>query len=733
MIKPLRFVLSISFVTTMLKKLRQNYLKLTLFTMAAILSQSAHANIQTIEVVKNNSTTITVPEKIKTMIIGNPAIAKTIVLKPDSLLINGTAFGSTSLTLFGKSGASYEYKIQVTHDLNILRSHINKIDSRIKVNSDTNGDSIILSGTAANTELIDRAEEAAIRYFGIYESTLKYATQPRERTENLNPEGKPADYLPKTNKTPGQFANAYGRTGEIKANTTRVVNLIVSEDKLLSAPLRLQVLLNKIDNRILVEEVNGVMMLKGHVKTPAALARALSTADRFIAGGLIPPDFSVISDQGGVLAGNTDETQYVTPTFGGNTGGQGNQGRRGNNNNNNGGGNGGGAGGGGAGGGGGNSRGNSGGNIGNQSVTALPIANAKGNLAQNIARGDVVMAANGRVMSTIRVDKNPRIEIQMRIVGVDRSKTEEFGIDWSLVSTNINGNKATSVQLGSFLGEVNGNPFGIGDGDSIDAGSSALTFGLNQLKGNKTLSLLSFIRWIQSNGSGKTLTEPLLTALSGESASFNVGGTIPVLTQDTTTFANATTTQNIQQTVTFLQYGLGIVVRPTLLENGKISIVLDQTLSEPDYTVAAPTSSSSSIPGFTTRTVNTITETSDGETWAVAGLLNEQDTQKVDSIPYLSNLPVIGWLFKKENKGKSRKELLLVVTARLVGDEEAQPSQNAENNITTEQLNQVTKQNKPEAPKQPSASSNAQSILQKQPNYIKPAKAKTIPTAESIP
>ena len=784
MIKLLRLVQISRFIFMIQKHFKIACLKLIAFVLTSMLSNIALANIQTIEVIKNNSKTVAVPEKIKTMIIGNPAIARVVVLNPETLLINGTTFGNTSLSLIGKSGEQYEYKIHVTHDLSLLREHLKKIDSRIDAKTDLNSDAIILTGVAANVSLVNAAEESAYRFFGDSENSITISSDEtgnqfnRFQNQSLKYLKEANDYLSKidddfdgsigdvvaqnrSNKINEKKANiarqnaiaaasierarnpdrsiSSSKTGQTKTLTSqiRIINLILSETALMPPAQRLETLLAQIDKRITVEEVNGVMMLKGQVKTPAALARVLSTADRFVAGGNILPDFSVVSDQGGVLAGNTDEEEIANPVLPGGAGGQGNRGRgRGNGAGAGAGGVGGGVGGGGAAGG----RGNSGGAIGTQNVTALTLGNAKGNLAQNIARGDVVMAANGRVMSTIRVDSNPRIEIQMRIVGVDRNKTEEFGIDWSLATNSTKNGKSTSVRLTSLFGQNKLSLPGLIDANTGENLESALnSFRISHfdpLKGFG-INLSTFIRWIQSNGSGQTLTEPLLTALSGESATFNVGGTIPVLTQDTTTFANNGVTQNTQQTLTFLQYGLGIVVRPTILENGKISIVLDQTLSEPDYTVAAPVSNSSSIPGFKTRTVNTITETSDGETWAVAGLLNEEDTKKVDSIPYLSNLPVIGWLFKKEEKGKSRRELLLVVTARLVGDEDSQPSQNGQNNLSIEKMNEAISTPKPipipVAPKQPSQANNAQSILQKQPSYTKPAKAKVSAPVELIP
>lgn len=728
MIKLLRLVHISRFIFMIQKHFKIACFKLIAFVLTTMLSNIALANIQTIEVVKNNSKTVAVPEKIKTMIIGNPVIAKVVVLNPDTLLINATSFGNTSLSLIGKSGNSYEYKIHVTHDLGILREHLKKIDSRIIASSDLNGDAIILTGVAKDQAQSYKAEEAALRYFGTYQSTLTLGGRNNTNAKAVDPTGKA---LPNENDPQPRYDNEYLRNGRITSGV-KIVNLIATEEMLKSSAERLQALLIQIDERIQVEEVNNVMMLKGKVKTPAALTRVLSTADRFVAGGNIPPDFSVISDQGGVLTGNTDEEEVFNPVLPQLTVGQGNNGNGRNGGGNNGGGNNGGVGGGGAGNGNNNGRvrnGNGGGGV--------RLSPNKGNLAQNISRGDVIMSANGRVMSTIKVDKNPRVEIQMRIVGVDRSKTEDLGLDWSLVSTSVNGNKSTAISLGSFLGDVNNNPFGVSNGNNttVDAGTSSLVLGIDKITGNKTLSLLGFLRWVETKGAAKTLTEPLLTALSGESATFSVGGTLPVLTQDQTNTGGLVNTNITSQTITFLQYGLGIVVRPTVLENGKISIILDQTLSEPDFNVAVPVLSAE-VPGFKTRTVNTITESADGETWAVAGLLNEDDTVTTKSVPYLSNIPVLGWLFRNENKGKSRRELLIVVTARLIGDQSEQTSDKPSTSSVIDKINAIQDaplKPAPTMPKQPTSSAGAQTILQKETVYSKTAKPKVTTPTELIP
>jgi len=464
--------------------------------------------IRSINVMRGFSTPLKLSEDAGTIAIGDPNLIGVVTIKPNLLMINGQDTGATSLTVFGKTGAIYQYRIQITNDIGQLKS-----------------------------------------------------------------------------------------------------------------------LISSVEKKVTVEDINGTVVLKGEVATPAALTRVLSIADRFV-GGEEEPDFSVISDNGGVLAGNLDEKKEVTPV---------------------------------------DPKlvsqilsGSSGRNGASKISGALnqKLMSNKGNLAQNISRGNVIMAAKGKVMSLIKVMSQPKVEIQMRIVAVDRKKTDEFGIDWRL-----DGNR---VSVGSKLGGVvstissASEMFNSTTGNAIDTGSSTLVGFFKP--GNYFLS--TFLRAVEEKGAATTLSEPLLTAISGESASFLVGGSIPIPLQELSP-GNSTSNAVVATYIEFIEFGLRLIVRPTVLENGKISIVLDQSISEPDYSNAIQVIGAA-IPSFKQKTVSTITESESGETWAVAGLLSEEDRKSLKSVPWISKVPIIGWLFKNKDDSTSRNELMILVNARRI-------------------------------------------------------------------
>lgn len=530
-----------------------------------------------IEIFLGHSIPFNLSEEPETIAIGDPSIFQTVTVKPKQILINATNVGTTSMTVYGKSGTVYQHYIKVK--LDPTRTAMEMEQLAIQARKDAAG-----AAAKRNAEF----ETIQLRIKQRNEITSEYIT-------------------------------------------------------------RLRPLVNALEKNVTVDNLNGVVLLKGTVETAAAHARVISLVDRFLSTN-IEADFKVISDAGGVLAGNLDEkTEFEPPpqtlavprlAVGG--AGQG------------------GGGGGGAGG----RRG------GSSQALSQPLMYSKGNLGQNLNRADVVMIADGKALSMIKVVKTPKVEISMKIVAVDRDKTDQLGISWRLDTLVTNNGVTTGVTLGSLLGDVVGGlpsplNFFNGSNGSVDPGDSTLIgLGFNEKIGKYQVGLNTFIRAVEEKGAATTLSEPLLTAISGESASFLVGGSIPIPVQ---TLSAGSSTQNavVATNVNFIDFGLKLVVRPTVLENGRISIVLDQAMTEPDNGTRIQLLGTF-IPGFRQKSVSTVTESASGETWAVAGLLSEEDSKVLRKIPVLGDMPVFGFLFRNTDDRVNRNELMIIITARTI-------------------------------------------------------------------
>lgn len=258
-----------------------------------------------LEIQLGHSRTLTAREDVVTAAFGNPAIASSVVVKPNTLLINAKQPGSTSLTLFGRSGAVEQYRILVSHDLSMLRAHLAKLDRGIRVDTDPNGNGVILSGVVATKAMIGAAELAAQRFFAEADVTIKRTPNEILDSDALNAANQ---RQPGVGTDPGtRFEQEFTLQETLRSRpATRVINLLMTAESLLPPAMQLESLLKRVDQRIEVELVSDVFLLKGRVETPAALARALGIADRFVSQEVMT-DIKVVSDYGGVLAGDLTE------------------------------------------------------------------------------------------------------------------------------------------------------------------------------------------------------------------------------------------------------------------------------------------------------------------------------------------------------------------------------------------------------------------------------------------
>jgi pilus assembly protein CpaC len=166
----------------------------------------------------------------------------------------------------------------------------------------------------------------------------------------------------------------------------------------------------------------------------------------------------------------------------------------------------------------------------------------------------------------------------------------------------------------------------------------------------------------ESVGLVRTLAEPNLTAVSGESAKFLAGGEFPVPTG---------VSSSGQVTIDFKTFGVGLGFTPVVLSGGRISLKISTEVSEltnqGSFTLSNGTGAAGlSIPGLTVRRAETMVELPSGGSMMIAGLLNEETKQDLDSLPGLMNLPVLGALFRSRDYQANESELVVIVTAYLV-------------------------------------------------------------------
>jgi pilus assembly protein CpaC len=164
-----------------------------------------------------------------------------------------------------------------------------------------------------------------------------------------------------------------------------------------------------------------------------------------------------------------------------------------------------------------------------------------------------------------------------------------------------------------------------------------------------------FLDLLKEHSLSKTLAEPTLIAESGQAAEFLVGGEFPIPIPQ----------QLGQVTIKFKEFGVGLKFTPTVLSEGRISVIVNPEVSELDFANGIIVQGFQ-IPALTTRRVKTVVELGDGQSFAIAGLLQDNIKESVSKYPFLGDIPILGALFRSTSFQKNETELIVIVTPHLV-------------------------------------------------------------------
>ena len=241
--------------------------------------------------------------------------------------------------------------------------------------------------------------------------------------------------------------------------------------------------------------------------------------------------------------------------------------------------------------------------------------------------------AGENVTNALSVASPQQVMLEVRIIEASRSLGRELGIRWDVSADGFQ--FSTLPNVGAF-GQVIAN-FGLGGAD-VDM----------------------TIRALEEKGIARSLAEPNLTALSGQTASFHAGGEFPVPVLDTIASEDGSDVEDVRS-VEFKPFGVRLSFTPTVLADGVINLLIEPEVSDID-----PANEVEGIPGVTIRAARTTVELRDGQSLAMAGLLQTRHSRNVDQIPWLADIPVLGALFRSTDFQKNETELVVIVTPRLV-------------------------------------------------------------------
>lgn len=249
--------------------------------------------------------------------------------------------------------------------------------------------------------------------------------------------------------------------------------------------------------------------------------------------------------------------------------------------------------------------------------------------------------------------RSEQILLEVTVADVNRTALEEEGVDFQFLQGNVlvggNAAKLFSPLNNQVLGNIIPGMADASTTPDLVVNPSRQTYFVQDLRNN----FLAFIELLQQESLAKILARPSLVARSGEEAHFRVGGEVPVVY----------TTQNIAQ-ITFKEFGAILAVTPVLTDDGLIDLRIATEVSEPNFgrTVSI---GGNVLPTFISRRAETRVRLREMESLVIGGLYREDETEQVEKVPYLGDIPYLGFFFRRTRYEHNRNELVIVVRPRI--------------------------------------------------------------------
>jgi pilus assembly protein CpaC len=290
------------------------------------------------------------------------------------------------------------------------------------------------------------------------------------------------------------------------------------------------------------------------------------------------------------------------------------------------------------------------------------------------------------VVNAMQVAPPQQVMLEVRFLEVTRDAGRELGVNLIGATPGPNGVKrgfSTGRNATGFINTTNppptipappvtdataqavGSPGSVGIPIIATAGTllgaTAGPFGkiLGNLYSNNGTTLDVLVTALETKGLVRRLAEPNLMALSGDTARFLAGGEFPVPV--------AATTQGGIPTITieFKKFGVELAFVPTVLSRGVINLRVEPSVSELDPTVGTSVNGTT-VPGLTKRDARTTVELRDGQSFAIAGLLQTRSAKTLEQVPWIGSVPILGALFRSSGFLQNETDLVIIVTPRLV-------------------------------------------------------------------
>jgi Flp pilus assembly secretin CpaC len=567
--------------------------------------------------------------------VADPEILFHESLSEREILLLGLEVGRTSVIVWFDDGTVEAIVVSVERDLSVLQRALHDIDPSISVEIAPDREAIVLRGLVEDLSYFRLAENTASRYL---QARGRETGRDAATTGFVKPgeEGSEIQVREEASTGPRQQDVAVINLIQLRTLPPLIEHQIEEAIHTVGAP-DVEVLRER--RGPLPDDASDLLILRGTVRDQVTLTRVLNVAaGMFLGKELAAEDLQVVADESGALATGSDAA-------GGQSGGsnailQGFQ---------------------------------------NTSTSGLFGGNQTrlGNRVHaNLARAKVISLAQGRILSFLEVKDLPQVRVNIRLYEINRTDLLTYAPNFTALFSDFDQPSLNPAAGASAVQGRNAARVGTFSGTDVQNVLSFLADGFTQQfqVSGEHVAVDAVFRVLESRDLARSLSSPSLTVLSGEQALFQVGGEVPIPQSFSPAFgtpdAAAGTTPGVFSSVEFRAFGVQLSVRPLVDEHDMITLDVITQVAQPDQALTTvireTTGADLATTAFESRALGTSSRLEDGGVLLIGGLIGRTSSDATSYTPWLHEIPLLGWLFKRFNIRDEDQELVVVVNPVLV-------------------------------------------------------------------
>ncbi len=262
------------------------------------------------------------------------------------------------------------------------------------------------------------------------------------------------------------------------------------------------------------------------------------------------------------------------------------------------------------------------------------------------------------IINSVSVTSPQQVLLEVRFIEIARNAGRDLGVQWNRFGDHSIANIGSRQPASNLpiTSPSSGTNIPVGEvAAGVLSGGSPFGFMLGRIISNGVTTDV-MINALEQKGVARSLAEPNLVALSGDTASFLAGGEYPIPVSG----------NYGQVTVDYKKYGVGLAFTPTVLNHGVINMKIVPEVSQIDTTHQVAVSANISVPALIVRRASTTVELRDGQSFIIGGLLQTDNHNQIEQVPWVGSVPVLGALFSSKSYQKNQTDLAIIVTPHIV-------------------------------------------------------------------